>query len=215
MIYAYAAILFAVGFAFLLVLLHFLKPELNPVWRMISEYEIGRHGWLMQIAFFCWGASLLSLLVVLWPYLGSAAGSISRWWLLLISAALAGAGIFKTNSITDNANNANPNPANTLHALCGAFVILTFPVAAALAACSLLHSGPWIPFASQLTFLTVLAWAGVILYFSSIVISRKLDPAAGRAGPKVYQGWPNRFMVFTYIYWIIILAINTVRILKA
>jgi hypothetical protein len=28
------------SFSALLILLHFLKPELDPSWRMISEYEI-------------------------------------------------------------------------------------------------------------------------------------------------------------------------------
>ena len=28
------------SFSVLLILLHFLKPELDPSWRMISEYEI-------------------------------------------------------------------------------------------------------------------------------------------------------------------------------
>ena len=47
--------LVAVGaFSLLLVLLHVLKPEIDPSWRMISEYEIGRYGWAMRLAFVCW-----------------------------------------------------------------------------------------------------------------------------------------------------------------
>jgi len=38
------AIVFAILFLTILFLLHFLKPELDPAWRMISEYEIGRLG---------------------------------------------------------------------------------------------------------------------------------------------------------------------------
>ena len=53
MLTAYAAILFTAIFLGLLALLHFLKPELDPAWRMISEYEIGRFGWMMRLAFFC------------------------------------------------------------------------------------------------------------------------------------------------------------------
>ena len=34
----------AATFMVLLTALHFIKPELDPSWRMISEYEIGRHG---------------------------------------------------------------------------------------------------------------------------------------------------------------------------
>ena len=58
-----ASIIFATVFLIILFLLHFLKRELDPSWRMISEYEIGRFGWLMRLAFFCWGASVLALLI--------------------------------------------------------------------------------------------------------------------------------------------------------
>ena len=40
----YISIIFAVVFLVILILLHFLKRELDPAWRMISEYEIGRFG---------------------------------------------------------------------------------------------------------------------------------------------------------------------------
>ena len=52
---AYVSIVFGSVFLILVTLLHFLKRELDPSWRMISEYEIGRHGWMMRLAFFCWG----------------------------------------------------------------------------------------------------------------------------------------------------------------
>jgi hypothetical protein len=42
MVFEYATIVFAAMFLALLILLHVLKPEFDPTWRMISEYEIGR-----------------------------------------------------------------------------------------------------------------------------------------------------------------------------
>jgi hypothetical protein len=50
---ALTAILFAALSLLMLLLLHLLEPELDPAWRMISEYEIGRFGWLVRLAFFC------------------------------------------------------------------------------------------------------------------------------------------------------------------
>ena len=52
-------------------------------------------------------------------------------------------------------------------------------------------------------FMTLSVWIGMVAYFSSIIISIVLDPSAGRGGPHVYQGWPNRFMVATYAAWIV------------
>jgi hypothetical protein len=41
----------SITFVALVTSLHFIKPEVDPSWHMISEYEIGDLGWLMQLAF--------------------------------------------------------------------------------------------------------------------------------------------------------------------
>ena len=214
MVSAYTSIVFASVFLAILFLLHFLKRELDPAWRMISEYEIGRFGWMMRLAFFSWGVSVLAMLITIWPTLQPISGTISRWWFVLIVIALFGAGIFKTNPITEN----TPNRVNTIHIICGAIVILTFPIAATLAVHSLLHNPLWSARQGQLIFGTVLAWIGEVAYFASIIISGIINPStvknpsAGIDGPHVYQGWPNRFMVVTYIIWIVIIAVTALQL---
>jgi hypothetical protein len=210
----YVSLVFAAIFLIILFLLHFLKRELDPSWRMISEYEIGRFGWMMRLAFFSWGVSVFAMLITIWPTLQPISGTISRWWFVLIVIALFGAGIFKTNPITEN----TPNRVNTIHTICGAIVILTFPIAATLAVRSLLHNPLWSASQGQLIFGTVLAWVGVVAYFASIIISGIINPSvvknpsAEKDGPHVYQGWPNRFMVVTYIIWLIIVAETALRL---
>jgi hypothetical protein len=56
---AKASLAFAVAFLILLAALHFIKPVLNPFWNMISEYEVGHDGWIMQLAFLCLALSCL------------------------------------------------------------------------------------------------------------------------------------------------------------
>ena len=208
LIFVHASIGFAAGFLALLILLHFLKPEFDPSWRMISEYEIGRFGWMMRLAFFCWGVGVLALLIPLWSSLRSGAGTIGRGWLILIVIALWGAGIFKTNPITETV----PNTVNTIHTLCGAIVILTFPVAATLLVTSLIQNSLWLQVLGPLVFGTLLVWLGLISFLASSIISRMIDPSAGRVGPKVYLGWPNRFLVVTYILWLFLVAGYAARI---
>lgn len=209
MVSAYTSIVFAIVFLAILFSLHFLKREFDPAWRMISEYEIGRFGWMMRLAFFCWGASVLALLITIWPFLQPTGGTISRWWFVLIVIAFFGAGIFKPNPITDR----TPNRENTIHTLCGAIVILTFPIAATLAVTNLLHNPLWSASRGLLVVGLVLVWIGVVAFFASIIIARIKDPTAGEVGgPYVYQGWPNRFMVVTYIIWIIIIAMTALRL---
>jgi hypothetical protein len=209
MVSAYTSIAFTSVFLILLLLLHFLKQELDPSWRMISEYEIGRFGWMMRLAFFCWGASVLALLITIWPYLQPISGTISRWWFILIVIALFGAGVFKTDPITDDTKYW----VNTIHKICGTIVILTFPIAATLAVLSLLHNPLWSAYQVLLIFGIVLAWIGVVTYFATIIVSRARDPKASEAGhPPVYMGWPNRFNVVTYIIWIIIAAVIALQL---
>jgi hypothetical protein len=149
---------------------------------------------MMTLAFICWGGSVLALLVAQWPSLRTVGGRIGRWWLLLIGMALFGAGSFKTNAITD----PTPSTANTLHALCGAIVILTFPIAASLVARSLARNHEWKAPRSTLFWATLLVWLGMLAFFSSIIVSNAINPSAGRVGPEVFPGWPNRLMVVLF-----------------
>jgi hypothetical protein len=197
-----SSILLVSAFLAILVVLHFLEPEFNPSWRMISEYEIGQYGWLMSVAFFCWGLGVLDLQMVLARSLQTTWGKVGRWWLVVIAAAMIGAGIFKTNAITDNIVSLD----NTLHTICGAVVIMTFPIAASLVARSLSRNAKWAPARGWLLWGTVLCWLSVLIYFGSIVVSGMIHPSAGRVGPQVLQGWPNRLMVLVYSAWMIVVA---------
>jgi hypothetical protein len=198
------AVGFSAAFLVILFLLHFLKPELAPSWRMISEYEIGRYGWMMRLAFFCWGGSTLSLVVALWGSLRTIGGKIGYVWLVLIGVALFGAGIFVTNAITDT----TPSTANSLHTLCGAFVIMTFPIASSLVVGSLARNEEWAATRRQQFWVEVLVWLSMFAFFGSIIISTAINPSAGRVGPEVYLGWPNRLMVVIYNIWLITVAVN-------
>ena len=206
---AYVSIVFGSVFLILVTLLHFLKRELDPSWRMISEYEIGRHGWMMRLAFFCWGASVLAATIAIWPSLQTIGGVIGRWWLLVIVIFLFGAGIFKADPITDQTNNL----VNRLHALCGMVVILTFPIVATLAASSLMKNLRWLPVRGLLVLAVVLVWAGMIAYFATIIIARSKNPKVGEDGTRIYMGWPNRFNVVTYLIWIFIVAGSVIHLL--
>lgn len=209
MVSPYTSIAFAVAFLAILFSLHFLEPEFDPAWRMISEYELGRFGWMMRLAFFCWGGSILALTITIWPSLQLASGTISRWWFILIALALFGAGIFKTDPITNLTNSW----VNALHRICGTIVIFTFPIAATIAISSLLHSPSWLGNQGLLIFGTALTWIGLITFLGSIIMARVKDPTAGEpGGPHIYQGWPNRFMVVIYAIWIMIIAMTALQL---
>ena len=208
LIAARIAIILSITFLATLFLLHFLEPEFDPSWRMISEYELGRYGWMMRLAFFCWGGSLLSLLIALWAALQTISGKIARWWLLLIGIALFGAGIFVTNAIMDT----TISTANSLHTLCGAFVILTFPIASSLVVWCLARNENWTALRAHLFWVELFVWLSMFVFFGSIIVSSAINPAAGRVGPEIYLGWPNRIMVVAYHIWIIIIALDVKKL---
>jgi hypothetical protein len=55
---AAASALSGLLFVALLGLLHVLEPAFDPRWRFVSEYALGRYGWLMSIAFVALAVSL-------------------------------------------------------------------------------------------------------------------------------------------------------------
>jgi uncharacterized protein DUF998 len=207
---ARAAIALSVTFLALLALLHFLEPEFDPSWRMISEYELGRSGWLMTIAFFAWGGSVLTLTTAVSPSLNTTGGTVGHWWMLLIGVALFAAGIFEPYPIT----NPSPTVTSTLHNLSGVIVIMTFPIAASLVARSLAHHPNWKSASRPLLWVTLLAWFGMVVFFASIPVSNIINPGAGRVGPQVFVGWPNRFLVLAYQLWLIFVGQKAASIAK-
>lgn len=192
-------------FLVLLVLLHFLKPELDPKWRMISEYEIGKNGWLMRIAFFSWAASSFSLMARLLR-VSQADHTVVYVWLSVIGLCLVGAGIFKTDPIME----VSKSFRSVMHTVCGMVVILTFPIVATIA-CATFFRGSLLRSPGYLVAATVLTWVGLLGFFASIAISRQIDPTAGRNGPTVYLGWPNRAMVLFYVVWILVASVDIAR----
>jgi len=62
--------IFAILALVCLLALHFASPEFQPSWRMISEYALGKHKWLITLFFVFWGLSSFSLAAYLWPRVG-------------------------------------------------------------------------------------------------------------------------------------------------
>jgi hypothetical protein len=86
-----------------------------------------------------------------------------------------------------------------------AFILLS------LVAGSLARNQEWATARRRLLWGTLLVWFGQLAFFGSIIASNAINPLAGRVGPEVYLGWPNRFMVVVYLIWLIIVALQSAR----
>lgn len=199
---AKASLILASCFIFILGLLHIIKPEINPSWRFISEYAIGRHGWLMSLAFLILSASYISLFYPLKKILSKKIISRIGLGLMLISAiGLFVAGIFATDPII--ATESEQSIEGKLHSLGGTMGI-AMPFAS-LFICISLFRDRNLPFKKRpVLWTTMLALLGFVVASTSLALM--LMQSGGKFGPEVLVGWPNRFEIITYCIWLIVVA---------
>src|SRR6187549_1462121 len=88
----------SIAFIAILALLHFIKPEIDPSWNFISEYQVGRFGWLMQLAFLSLALSCIFLVVSLWKQV-NITGKIGLVMLMISATGMIIAAIFKTDPL--------------------------------------------------------------------------------------------------------------------
>jgi Protein of unknown function (DUF998) len=193
------SLLAALAFAGLLAVLHFIKPEIDPRWRMISEYEIGRHGALMRLAFACWTVSYLALAVVLWPRLPLAAAVL----FVIVVLGPLGAGIYVADPII--APPEAVTPSGRAHTAFGALFILGFPIVATIVAAT----GGATGLEGWLIAMAIIVWLG---FLSFAVVSVRLRRAGKPPGPDAPIGVPNRLMAASYWLWGVVIAIVSFRL---
>jgi Protein of unknown function (DUF998) len=186
-------------FLFLLVALHVVKPEVDPSWRMISDYELGRYGFVMVLAFVSLAVSSACLFIALRPHVHTLAGSIGLGCLLACSVALFGGGVFTTDPITATTDQSTAH--GTLHGLSALIGIASMPFAATLISWSLRLNPAWAPVRGWLFWAAGLIWLSLIVFAVSLTIL--LPPASGKFGPDVVIGWQNRLQIATYCMWLV------------
>lgn len=195
----------ALIFIGLFVLLHFIKPELEPSWHFISEYQIGRFGWMMSLAFLSLAVSCLALTAALWPNFNM----IGRIGLLLLVVTAAGM-IIAAIFISDALNATEESEHGRLHQL-GA-MLDSIPVASILISIGLIRKNKeWRSVKRLLNWSVIMVWIGLILFIVSMAL---LFPGDGKFGPDVTLGWQNRVMITVQCLWLIIIAHQTIKINK-
>lgn len=208
---AWLSIACTILFLILLTSLHFLKPEVDPSWRMISEYEIGDFGWVMTLAFLSLSFSYLALFIAIRSQVKTIAGRIGLALLLLGVVGSAMGGIFTTDSIT--ATKEQLTTHGMLHGIGALLGIPTLPFAATLINWVLARNQAW-TFARKWLFLSAaVTWIGLIAFAVSMAVM--MPRGQGKFTPDVLIGGSNRFLIFTYAAWQIIVAWQTRIVAKA
>jgi hypothetical protein len=190
----YLAIGLCVAFAALLSVLHVLEPEFNPP-HLISEYQLGRFGWLMSLAFFCLGAASLVLFAAARQDVRTRLGLFGTWGLLILGVAYFCAGIFP------------PDPkrivGSLLHGLGGLIVIFGSPIVFTLMSKGFIRNETSAMIARLLICTTALSWLSLVLFCGSVLAFG----GAPRSG-SVVVGWTNRILITTFVLWLLVAAFH-------
>lgn len=204
-----AAGVFAV--ALIIVALHAIKPEFEPSWRFISEYAIGRHGWIMKLAFLIWAASCAALVLALRREVQTFFGRTGVAVLLIVAAALVVAGLFPQDPVTAKPDEITTS--GTIHAIASMIGIPGIPVAAMLISSSLWRTNPaWAPHRSAIMWPTSATWISLVLMAAYLMWA---VPRAGGFNMEVWAGWMNRLVVATYLAWQLAVAYRLIANRKA
>ncbi len=185
----------AAAFLVLLAALHLIQPELDPSWRVISEYPLGRLGWLMSLAFLTLAVACGALAAALRPLVSTRVGGLGLVLLLASALGFGLAAAFPTDPVTTPQGQATT--AGGMHAA-GAALGGLVPIAAIFVALG----GP-AGMRRSLWLATAAAWLGEIVFIGAMAT---MLPEDGRLGPSVLIGWPNRLMIVGYCAWLLLTA---------
>jgi hypothetical protein len=195
-------ILFGVLSLLSLLILHFASPEFQPSWRMVSEYALGKHHWLITSFFVFWCLSSLSLSFLLWPNVSGVWTTLGVLLLMLSGMGELMGGLFDVK--------------HPLHGLSFMLGVPSLPIAALLIGYHLINKE-----AGNTTILLAshAPWISLILMAIAMIVMMSGFKNAGiPMGPEAtppdhvpdgviaLAGYANRLLIISYIGWLLVIA---------
>jgi hypothetical protein len=200
-------IVFSALSLFSLLVLHFVSPEFKPSWRMISEYALGNHKWLITSFFVFWALASMLLAIALWYEVSSIWAKIG-----VILVFISGIGAFMGGLF---------DVKHKYHGLAFGLGIPTLPIGSLLICYHLLSFDGWQTHRSALLYSTHSIWISLILMAISMILlmtgykKTGLPMGPGVEPPKELpkdvigvNGYFNRLLVLCYIVWLIVISIG-------
>jgi hypothetical protein len=171
-----------------------MSPEFDPAWRVVSEYALGRYGWVLSLMFLAWALSSWSVALAICSQVKSTGGHIGLFLLVVSGLGEALGGAFDVTS-------------PLLHGLAGLLGVPTLPIAATLISVSLGATATWAPMKKQLLWTAALTWVSLAVMVAAMSTLR-----SGIAGVRVPIGWPNRLLIVIYVAWLMSVALQAIRL---
>jgi Protein of unknown function (DUF998) len=204
----------AAAFILILALLHVFDAELN-IGHLISEYERGRYGSLMSLAFVTLGIGSVALFLAIRHDLATRSGYVGGLWLIVVGIAYVGAAAFPPDSAAGFAVPVRATPpsfAGYVHGLCGLIVIATSPIAFTMVGRSLVSQPGWRTQVRRLRWMTLVPWFGLLSFVAALIVfgyTRSETHASALA--IVLVSVSNRALILTYSAWLIVLSLSALR----
>jgi hypothetical membrane protein len=188
-----------------LLILHFVSPEFQPSWRMVSEYATGKNKGFLTAFFILWGACSIFLALLLWNVVGTKWASLGVILLFVSGIGAIMGGLFDIN--------------HPKHGLAFALGVPTLPVAALLIGYHLVGLENWSGSKTSILLSTHATWFSVVLMALAMMVMfsgfKNAGVQFGKDAPPIESvpdgvvalgGYANRLLVFCYIFWTILVA---------
>jgi len=184
-----------------LAALHLLKPDIDPRRTMISQYALGRFGWVMALCFASFAAAAASLCLALFGRAPSAHGLVGLAFLCLAAVGGAMAALFRMDPVSTP--HAQMSFTGRMHGVAFLIGVPSQVLAVLLLSIALGHQGSHA--AAPLLALTAVIWVCLV---AMIVIMAMVGPGKppNPNGPERFLGLPNRLFMIAYGAWLIVVA---------
>jgi hypothetical protein len=205
--FAKMAIAMAITYEFLAITMIFLRPDLGVYWHTISEWAIGKYGWLMQITFITSGLSYLFLYLAIKLEINGRWGKIGLAFLFTCFLGTVGVGFFVTDPYPPDFTITT----TLIHTICGTLAMILLPFAALILNRNLVRKNSHYTNKKKIllwtSFLPLIAFVGFNIHLNLFVI-----PLGENAvGVNVPIGYPPRLLFLTYHIWLIILSSQIIK----
>jgi hypothetical protein len=179
-------------FVVIIVALHFLRPDLNPISRPTSEYAVGAYGYLMTSAFFSMSLASWALVIALYQGVPSPARSPVGLSLLVVWAV----GVLIAMLFPIDLDGAPQTMAGTIHAINGPLTFLSLTLGVILVSWRFKHHTEWRSFYRLAVILSLV----MLLEFIAVPVARATE--SGLAG------LAQRIFLVTFETWFVITAMR-------
>jgi uncharacterized membrane protein YozB (DUF420 family) len=177
-------------FGAIIVVLHFLRPDLNPLSRPTSEYAVGQYGFLMTSAFF--SVSLATFALVTGLYRGVSRAARSRIGLGLLG--VWGVGVLIAMIFPIDPEGAPQTISGTIHRINGPLSFLSLTAGAILVSRRFKHDETWRPFHRSALVLS--------LIMLTVFVATVVNNATGSG----FAGLCQRIYLVALVTWFLLTA---------